>query len=170
MNGECFLLLMLGNRNFFWYTKNISTACTVSYFIEIDVELRCNIYHFIWTPITYPGQQRNATSIINQIYEIIILRFREVAYIKCTIVFFSCPKFFFFLSSIQMHLRILKNFTRPIFKNIFNMFCIFNFSFFIEWNVSRNIPILYNLWARYCSCSTVNVRVSKCADVRTLTN
>ena len=82
MKGVCSVLLMLGNRNFFWYTKNISIMCSVSYFHSNASEVAVIIHCYVWTQRTYPGQQRNATSIINQIYEIIILRFREVSYIK----------------------------------------------------------------------------------------
>jgi hypothetical protein len=113
MRWVCSLLLMLGNRNFFWYTKNICTMCSVSYFRSNASESGSLIHYCVWTQRTYPRQQRNATSIINQIYEIIILRFREVSYIKCIIVYFSVSLLFlcFFLAA-ALHSRILKNFTR----------------------------------------------------------
>ena len=95
MKGICYLLLMLVNRNFFWYTKNICTMCSGSYFHSNASEGAGIIHYYVWTQRTYPGQQRNATSIINQIYEIIILRFREVSYIKCIIVYFYFSLLFF---------------------------------------------------------------------------
>ena len=119
MKGICYLLLMLVNRNFFWYTKNICTMCSGSYFHSNASEGAGIIHYYVWTQRTYPGQQRNATSIINQIYEIIILRFREVSYIKCIIVYFYFSLLFFLSFQQQLYIRESLRIYAPRYLKIF---------------------------------------------------